>query len=78
MPAAMPFMVRIMVSSSPGANSVVGFRVTSSEAAFMLDLGVTGASAVCVLMLVPDCCCVLFCSRIFFSVNACCTFSAVM
>lgn len=38
MPAAIPFMVRIRVSSSPGGNSVVGFNSTNS-AARLGDLG---------------------------------------
>lgn len=36
-PAAMPFMVKIRVSSSPGAYSLIGLSFRSSAAGFLLD-----------------------------------------
>nr|AFK45829.1 unknown [Lotus japonicus] len=38
MPAAIPFMVRMRVSSKPGAYSLVGFRVTSSSAGLLTSI----------------------------------------
>lgn len=41
-PAAIPFMVMMRVSSRPGGNSVVWFNETSSAEAVAEDLGVVG------------------------------------
>lgn len=38
MPAAMPFIVKMRVSSSPGAYSLVGFNVTNSSAGLLVSI----------------------------------------